>query len=239
MTFNIFAIMLVLNITVSLIGYLIGTIINCKNKLIISALYEISAGMMTGIVCFEMLPNSIEISNIYITIIGLIVGIIFTLILEYAITKIKLKNTIKVYKTSIILVILSMTTHNIIEGISIGSSYAYMFSLGLSLFISNLFHDIPESIVVGISLNEKKISKKKKIIQAVLLGVPTSFGIIIGSCIGNISYIYIALSLSISSGCMLYIVSCDLIPSSKEIGTNKLISIFYILGIILGLLITI
>jgi len=91
---------------------------------------------------------------------------------------------------------------------------------------------------VGIGLNKKKSPMFIKIIKAVLLGTPTAVGAIIGNIIGNISNTYIAFSISIAGGCMLYIVACDLIPSSKEISKKKVVSLVYIFGILIGLYIS-
>ncbi|MEG2235983.1 MAG: ZIP family metal transporter [Clostridia bacterium] len=234
MSFNIFLIMCTLNIIVSLFGYFVGTLINSKNKVIVASMYQISGGMMSGIVCFELLPDSIKITNIYISILGIIIGIVFTLLLNYILDKKQINNK---NISSIILVILVMTIHNIVEGISIGSGYVYMISLGMSLFISNLLHDIPESIILGINLNNKKIKKVNKVIYSILLGLPTSIGILLGNCIGTVSNLYLSLSLSISSGCMLYIIACDLIPTSSEISKRKIVNLFYIIGLIIGLFI--
>lgn len=62
--FIVGSIMTFLGIISGLIGGAFGTLFHVKNKNVISALYELTAGIMTGIVCFEMLPESFLISNI-------------------------------------------------------------------------------------------------------------------------------------------------------------------------------
>ncbi len=234
---DVFFNVLIISVTISVIGLFIGNGINSKRINIVASLYEMSAGMMTGIVCFEMLPKCIEVSNIDIALIGCIIGTILTLLLDIIINKLKNIN-IKIISSSALLIIISMSIHNIVEGIAIGSAFIYSISLGLSILISNSLHDIPESIVVGIGLNKKKSPMFIKIIKAVLLGTPTAVGAIIGNIIGNISNTYIAFSISIAGGCMLYIVACDLIPSSKEISKKKIVSLVYIFGILIGLYIS-
>ncbi|MDD2376590.1 MAG: ZIP family metal transporter [Clostridia bacterium] len=236
MWLNVFFIVFVMGIITSIVGVLIGNGINSKRSNIVAGLYEISAGMMTGIVCFEMLPESIEISNIYLTLFGCISGVILTLILDIFVNRCK-KIKYNSINTSALIIIISMSIHNIVEGIAIGSSFVFSLSLGISILILNLVHDLPETIVVGIGLNKENTNMLKKLIKAVLLGMPTAIGAIFGIILGTISDTYIALSLSLSGGCMLYIVACDLIPSSKEISKKKIVSLIYIIGLLLGLFI--
>ena len=68
--------------------------------------------------------------------------------------------------------------------------------------------------------------------------MPTGLGAFVGKLLGDVSNNFIAASLSLSAGAMLYIVSCDLIPSSQKIDNDKKIGITYIFGIILGILST-
>lgn len=237
MLLNVFSIVFGVSIIINLIGVFMGSGINAKKINFVASLYEISAGMMTGIVCFEMLPESVQISNIYFTVIGAIFGVLFTLIIDIIINIYNV-NKQNLISTTAIIVIIAMSIHNIVEGIAIGSSFVYSIALGTTLLIANTLHDIPESLVIGIALNKEKTTNAKMIIKSIILALPTAIGAIIGNIIGNISETYVAISLSLSGGCMLYIVACELIPSSKEISKNKIISLSYILGILIGLFIT-
>lgn len=237
MLLNTFFVVFVISIIVNLIGLFLGNGINSKKIDFIAGLYEISAGMMTGIVCFEMLPESVQISDIYITVFGYVFGVILTFILDASVNNYN-KNKQKVISTTALIVIIAMSFHNVVEGIAIGSGFVYSVSLGITLLIANTLHDIPETLVIGIALNKEKTSKSKRIFKSILLALPTAIGAILGNILGNISETYVAMSLSLSGGCMLYIVACELIPSSKEISKNKIVSLTYILGIIIGLYIT-
>ena len=53
----------------SLVGGVLGAIICINQKSFIAFLYQITAGMMIGIVCFEMLPESFNNANIIYSII--------------------------------------------------------------------------------------------------------------------------------------------------------------------------
>lgn len=218
-------------------GFLIG-IFNPKSNHVLAGLYELSAGMMTGIVCFEMLPDSFEISNIWVSILGILTGIGCIYILDVFVQRSDEKfKKITTLSMSSLVIIIAMAGHNITEGIAIGSSSSYSVALGITIIISIFLHNIPEGMVVAISMKKDKKSLFEMIKYSAIVGIPTGFGAFFGKIIGDISDFYVALSLSFSAGAMLYIVACDLIPSSKLISKKKIVSTMYIVGIIIAIIV--
>lgn len=223
------------------IGGFLTTIFKIKSNKFTASLFEITGGIMTGIVCFDMLPESFSIASIWYSIFGVIIGVIIVYFINYFVErnnnkinyKLKGKNSI-VYSTTSVAVILSMGLHNAIEGLAIGSGFSYSYSLGLSLLISIFLHDIPEGMVVGITNKKDTDNVFNIIINTILVGSCVGIGCIIGLLVGKIDDKFIAFSLSIAAGAMLYIVSCDLIPYSKKLTNSKITSIMYILGIVIG-----
>lgn len=237
MAIKILVIMSIIGGISSGIGGVISAIvkINSKNKL--AMLYELTAGIMTGIVCFDMLEEAFSISNVFIVIISVLIGITMIIILDKLIdnNKINMKNN---YSKMSLVIMISMAFHNFIEGIAIGSSFIYSFTLGMIVLISIILHDIPEGIVVGMSSKIDKKGTFKVIYDSVISGVFTGFGAMFGYLIGKVDEVYISICLAIAAGVMLYIVSCDLIPSSKKLTDSKKVYIVYILGILIGAIIT-
>lgn len=219
----------------SSIGGFLGGFFNIKSKNMIAFLYELTAGMMTGIVCFEMIPESIEISNTMFSILGIAIGVAIVYITDIIIQKFNKKE-----KRGIIALVImfSMAIHNAIEGLAIGSSFIFSFSLGFTVLISIFLHDIPEGMVVGITNKINNKTLKMIIINSAIVGSFVGVGAFIGGYIGKINQINIAISLSIAAGAMLYLISCQLIPESKENTKNKVIYTTYILGIMVGMLIS-
>lgn len=226
------------------LGGLLSGIVSTNSKKIIASLYQISAGMMSAIVCFDMLQESFNISSLFFTILFTIIGVILILYLDIYIEKNNSeknkKNNIKgkKFKTSSLIIMFAMAAHNITEGLAIGAGSSYSFKLGLSILISIFLHNIPEGMVVGISMKLEKRSLLENIKYCILVGMPTGVGAFIGKLLGDVSKNFIAASLSLSAGAMLYIVSCDLIPNSQKVDDDKKIGITYILGMILGILST-
>lgn len=116
-------------------GY-IGGKLNIKNNNMVACLYQLTAGMMTGIVCFDMLPECFILTNVFFSCIGVIIGVFIVDLLDQVIErKEKIKKNNK-YSIMSIVVIISMAAHNILEGLAIGSGLSYSTSFGISLIIS-------------------------------------------------------------------------------------------------------
>ncbi len=115
---------------------------------------------MTAIICFELIPEALEIASLPVTILGIILGIFMMIICDLLVDKkfskrsktvdnsnktniISKKNNL--LKTGII-VSIGLAIHNFPEGLAIGSGFEASLKLGLSLAIAICFHDIPEGI---------------------------------------------------------------------------------------------
>ena len=100
-----------------------------------------------SIICFDLLPEALGISNIAYVILGTIIGIITMILCDLIVEK---KFTIretnqkgKLLRTGII-VSIGLAIHNFPEGLAIGSGFESSLKLGLSLAIAICLHDIPE-----------------------------------------------------------------------------------------------
>ncbi len=102
---------------------------------------------MTAIICFELIPEALEIADLMVVILGIIFGIIMMIICDIFVDKKFNKNT-KTAKNSLlktgIIVSIGLAIHNFPEGLAIGSGFEASIKLGLSLAIAICFHDIPE-----------------------------------------------------------------------------------------------
>lgn len=59
----------------TLLGGIIGIIINIDSDKEISFILQLSAGIMISISCFELIPEAMNLSNINIVLLGIILGI--------------------------------------------------------------------------------------------------------------------------------------------------------------------
>ena len=105
------------------IGGIIGVTCNKTSKRFLSFILQFSAGLMTAIICFDLIPEAIELSNIVSSIVGLIFGVIIMIICDNAVkTKHMKRSTNSLLNTGIIVGI-GLALHNFPEGLAIGSGF--------------------------------------------------------------------------------------------------------------------
>ena len=221
------------------LGGILGSFISLKSKKSLGFILEFAAGLMTAVICFDLIPETLNISNVSVCIIGIFIGIITMIFCNNIVDKIysnqkKLK-TNTLLKTGIIIAI-GLAVHNFPEGLAIGAGFEASNSLGFKLAIAIALHDVPEGISIALPLKNGGSSKLKSIIITTLSGLTTGLGAFLGAIVGNISPILIGISLAFAAGAMLYIVSCELIPESKSIYKGRFASLGNILGILVGII---
>ncbi|MEG2348718.1 MAG: ZIP family metal transporter [Clostridia bacterium] len=217
----------------SFIGGALGCFAKKKNST--GAIFQFTAGIMNAIVFFEMIPECFELSNIFLVVLGLVVGVILIYISEKILTKKTDQVGVQALYT---LILISMGSHNILEGIAIGSSLFLSINFGYKVLILMILHDILEGIVIGSSNIISTKSLKKSLKSSFLVGAITGIGAFFGSCFSQISTNFLVICLAMASGAMIYMSACNLIPKSFEYIKYKKVYIFYILGIIIGMIIT-
>ena len=194
---------------------------------------------MTAIICFELIPEALEISNLIVVILGIIFGIIMMIICDIFVDN-KFNKSTKTAKNSLlktgIIVSIGLAIHNFPEGLAIGSGYEASVRLGLSLAIAICFHDIPEGISMAIPMKNGGMKPSKVIYYVILSGITTGVGAFFGSIVGGISKKIIALCLAFSAGAMIYIVSGELTPESNKLYQGRMSAIGNLIGFIIGVL---
>lgn len=232
------------------LGGILGLVLKKNSNKFLSFILSLAAGLMTAIVCFELIPEALEISNMFNVIIGVILGIILMIICDVIVDnlfnkqsksvinnnkKVGLDSKQSLLKTGII-VSIGLAIHNFPEGLAIGSGFEASLSLGYSLAIAIALHDIPEGLSMAIPLKNGGIKKLRVIFYIVLSGVTTGIGALFGALVGKISLSIISICLSFAAGAMLYIVSGELIPESNSLYKGRMSAIGNIIGFILGIL---
>ena len=139
------------------VGGLIGIISKRNSNKFISFILSFASGLMLSIVCFNLIPEAIEISDIYITILGISLGVAVMILCDIIVKNIFSKkinvgqNQVSINKKDYnsllktgIIILLGIALHNIPEGLAIGSGFETSAKLGLSLAIAICMHDVPE-----------------------------------------------------------------------------------------------
>ena len=201
---------------------------------IISASCAFAAGVMLCVTIFDLIPESLKLSNNFLlTFLFILFGIIISYIIDKYLDKINNNYLFKTGLLSMIVIIL----HNIPEGIITYLITSKNILLGISLCIAISLHNIPEGITISVPLYFSTKSKKKAFLYTLIAAISEPFG-------GLISYLFlskyinnkiIGFLFSIVSGIMIQISINNLIPISKKYN-SKLLKIFFLFGFIIMLI---
>lgn len=238
------------------LGGMIGSLFKKESNRLMSLLLNFAAGIMLSIVCFDLIPSSIESGGVYVTVFITGFGAIIIYFLNSVIENITQKERKFIKKTNNkekrhlsiseasklellragLVMVLAIALHNLPEGISIGSSYAYDFETGIVLAILIAFHNIPEGMAISVPLIIGGMKKPKAVFITSLSGAPTIIGAILGFWLGELNAIGLTISLSLASGAMIYIVFGEVLPQSILIYRSKEPAFLGIIGFLLGLI---
>ena len=218
-----------------------------------------AAGIMTSVVCFGLVREAIELSDIIVSVIGLILGIIAIMALNrivdrYTVEKAPLKSLHFTHEElyhegSIIndkgrmlrsgfIMLIAIGLHNFPEGLAIGAGGSHTIRLGILLSIIIAVHNIPEGMAIATPLLSGGVNKGKVVFLTALSGAPTLLGGIMGTLLGSISDFAVALALSMAGGAMLYVVFGEIIPQSIIMLKDRSASVVILFGMIIGLVLS-
>lgn len=131
------------------IGGILGIVIKKNSNKFLSFILSFASGLMMAVICFDLIPEALGISNIYGIVFGILIGIISMIFCDIIVQKKfnqkqqKYASTNDLLKTGII-VSIGLAIHNFPEGLAIGSGFEASMRLGLGLAIAICLHDIPE-----------------------------------------------------------------------------------------------
>ena len=187
-----------------------------------------ASGVMIAASVWSLLLPAIESSSYYTAAFGFLLGIIFLLALDFVSPHLHPHaETPEGPKSKIsksILLIFSVTLHNIPEGMAVGAAAAVSFATGspvpmasaLALSIGIALQNLPEGMVVAMPLLENGKKKWKAFGLGTLSGIVEPMG-------SFVAFIFVAkvtsllpVLLSFAAGAMFYVVVEELIPEMSE-----------------------
>ncbi len=223
------------------IGGLMAFFVKKVDKRFISSTLEFSAGLMTSVVCFKLIPEAFNYGGVKLTLLGVFLGVFVILIVEEFVgraefIRVKGKNS-GLLRAGIVMAV-GIALHNFPEGFAVGSGFEASLRLGVMITAVIVIHDIPEGIAMAVPMKAGGFSSKKAFFFTVLSGVPMGLGALFGAIIGGISENFIGACLGFAAGAMLYVVYGELMVESKKLYLGRLPSISNVLGIVCGIIVT-
>jgi ZIP family zinc transporter len=211
---------------------------------------------MMSVVFLELIPESAEYANVWISVVGVIFGAAIVWVLNHIMDraakaeddKSKLhesysdffhsSDVIKRKKSMMrsgMIMLFAIGLHNVPEGLALGAAGYHDMSLGITLALIIGLHNIPEGMAVSAPLIAGGLSKLKSVALTFLVGTTTIIGATAGYFIGGISDAALSASFAIASGAMLYVVLGEILPQSIVMSKSRIPTIFTLVGIIVGM----
>jgi len=198
------------------LGSLIG-VLKKPSNLVMYNMLSFAAGIMLSISFLNLIPESIALSSVIISCIGIVTGALIMYTLDKLIPHIhpglmNQEQGCNLEKTATYL-IFGIFLHNIPEGMAIaaGNVTGSVFLISLAIAI----HNIPE----GICTSAPYYACNGKRLRSFLISSATAIPLIVGFFLAKVLYAYISNSfigftIAATAGVMIYISADELIPTS-------------------------
>lgn len=212
------------------------------NKTILDCMLSISAGVMIAASFWSLLAPSIEmaenlgLNKIIMPTLGFLSGGLLLLIIDKIFQK---KNkTISDKKKRSLMLISSITLHNIPEGLAVGVAFgSVMYGLegatilsAIGLAIGIGIQNFPEGTAVSVPLRREGLSRTKAFLYGQLSGIVEPISGVIGALLVLKIRFILPYFLAFAAGAMIYVVAEELIPESQTNKHKSLISICTLIG---------
>lgn len=217
------------------------------NKNTMDAMLGLSAGVMLAATFWSLLSPALEMAKNLKLISWLIVslGVLSGGLLLFCGDKIfdritKKKTNSHSIKRSLML-IFSITLHNIPEGMAIGVAFGSVFynlegatlAAAVMLAIGIGIQNFPEGSAVSLPLRREGMSPQKAFFFGMLSGIVEPISAVVGAILVIKVQVLLPILLSFAGGAMIYVVVQELIPESQTNKKKDLMALFTILGFLL------
>lgn len=237
--------------SVTLLGAALVFFFKNVKKNIMDAMLAIAAGVMIAASFFSLLNPATEMAiNLkmipwLITFIGFISGGLLLFIgdklfnhFDKKINKNKKEEKERKSFKRCLMLIFSITLHNIPEGLAVGVAFgstayslegatltsAMLIALGIGI------QNFPEGTAVSVPLRREGMSRKKAFFYGQLSGLVEPISGVLGALLVLKIRILLPFLLSFAAGAMIYVVVEELIPESQTNKKKDLMSLFTIIG---------
>ncbi len=217
------------------------------NKTTMDAMLGLSAGVMLAATFWSLLSPALEMAeNLNLTSwiivsVGVLLGGLLLFTGDKIFDKLTKKKTNSHSIKRSLMLIFSITLHNIPEGMAIGVAFgsiaynlngatltsAVMLAIGIGI------QNFPEGSAVSLPLRREGMSRTKSFIFGALSGIVEPISAVIGAILVLKVQILLPILLSFAGGAMIYVVVQELIPESQTNKKKDLMALFTILGFLI------
>ncbi|WP_448578735.1 ZIP family metal transporter [Thermosphaera sp.] len=220
------------------VGGLIGVLTPHSRESYMDFGLSFAAGLMLVASFTSLLIPSIELSNIYTALAGLVAGVVMILIIDKLTPHEHLEDRFEgpaKYRgrvKTLYLMVFALLIHNIPEGMAVGAGSALEFEKGLALSVAIAIQDVPEGFAVAYPLMGLTRSRFKALSLAVLSGFSETLASVLTGLVIEISQGLIPFILALAAGAMIYVVSDEVIPETHKYGHEDVATLGFVTGFV-------
>ena len=209
------------------------------SRRIMSFLMGLAAGVMLILSFLELMVEALNLAGLALAATGFMVGSVSIIFLDSLLphlhfgTKEKGLVDMRLFKYSTLIAV-GIALHNFPEGVAVGSSYAYLPELGLTVAIAMAIHNIPEGMAIAIPAYLSGCSKSSAFRLALLSGLAEPAGALVSVLLLDVFSDFVPFGLAFAAGIMVFITLDEIIPAASQNGHEHTTSF----GIIMGSLLT-
>jgi len=213
------------------------------NKTILDAMLGVSAGVMIAASFFSLLNPALSQAQTLgmlpwlVVLIGFFCGGLLLFVGDKFFSR-ALKNQNSTSLKRSIMLILSITLHNIPEGLAIGVAFgsvmynipgatvlaAFLLAVGIGI------QNFPEGMAVSLPLRREGLSRTKAFLIGGATGIVEPISGVLGALLVLKMQWVLPYFLAFAAGAMIYVVVEELIPESQSNKSKDLMAIFTIIG---------
>lgn len=214
------------------------------NKNIMDGMLGFASGVMLAATFWSLLTPALEMSvnlNLIpwlVVSIGVIMGGLLLFLGDKIYNFISKKNQKESHLKRSLMLIISITLHNIPEGMAIGVAFGSLgynlegatLSAALMLALGIGIQNFPEGTAISLPLKRDGMSNMKAFLIGSLSGIVEPISALIGAILVLKMRILLPFLLAFAGGAMIYVVVQELIPESQTNKRKDLMALFTILG---------
>lgn len=203
------------------------------------------AGMMLAAAILGLIVPAMEGANVInnnfgwlLVVAGVMIGALFLNVLDavtphlHTITGLDAEeHKSNASLNKVLLFVMAIAIHKLPEGIAAGVGFnSENLTNALSVTIGISFQNIPEAMVIITPLLIAGVSKKRTLAISFAIALLEVVGVWIGYAMGAVSQTFLPIMLAFAGGCMLYIVSDEMIPETHSHGHQKMATYALLIG---------
>ena len=199
-----------------------------------------SAGIMLAATFFSLIVPAINLSNVWIAVLGIIIGAIALHLVDRFIPHFHpalgaegpSSRLSKVW-----LFALAITIHNFPEGLAVGVSFGSGdVAAGLVVATAIGLQNMPEGLAVALPLLREGYSRRRSLWYGTLTGLVEPVGGLLGVALVSVFHSILPWALAFAAGAMLFVVSDEIIPESHRKGFEREATFGLIAGFVIMML---